>query len=79
MKIIKSISVEFENEERDAIGKVAELLEELCNCGDGNGECQGCPLECHCRQRSTAPLYEVLYDILSLEEDGNLGCDSRLV
>ena len=79
MEIIKSINVEFETEERQAIGKVAELLEELCDCGDGSGNCQGCPLESHCRQRTGTPLYEVLYDILTLEEDGNLGCESRVV
>jgi hypothetical protein len=79
MEIVKSISVEFASEEREAIGKVAELLEEICNCGDGSGECQGCPLETHCRKRCGTPLYEVLYDILTLEEDGDLGCDSRLV
>ena len=79
MEVIKSINVEFASEEREAIGKVAELLEEICNCGDGSGECQGCPLESHCRKRCGAPLCEVLYDILSLEEDGELGSNSRLV
>ena len=79
MEIVKRISVEFEPEEREAFGKVAELLEEICNCGDGTGECQGCPLETHCRKRYGDPLYEVLYDILSLEEDGELGSERNLV
>ena len=79
MDIIKSINVKFEPEEREAFGKIAELLEELCNFGGGSGECHGCPLESHCRKRYGTPLYEVLYDILSLEEDGELGCESRLV
>lgn len=79
MDIIKRISVEFASEERQAIGKVAELLEELCNCGDGTGECQGCPIESQCRKRYGTPLYEVLYDILAQEESGDLGSDSRLV
>ena len=79
MKIIKSVSVEFAPEEREVIDKVAGLFEELCNCGNGDGECRGCPLESHCRQRCGTPLYEVLYDILAQEESGDLGSDSRLV
>lgn len=79
MEIIKSINVKFEPEEREAFGKVAELLEELCNCGDGTGECQGCPIESQCRKRYGDPLYEVLYDILSLEEDGVLNSERNLV
>lgn len=79
MEIIKRISVEFTSEERQAFGKVVELLEELCHCGDGSGECQGCPLEPHCRQRTGTPLYEILYAILALEEDGDLGSECDLV
>ena len=79
MDIVKRISVEFTSDEREAFGKVAELLEEICNCGDGAGECQGCTLESHCRKRYGGPLYEVLYDILSLEEDGELSSERNLV
>ena len=79
MKIIKNISVEFDPEEREVIDKVAGLFEELCKHGNGDGECRGCPLWSHCRQRCGTPLYDVLYDILALEECGDLGCDSRLV
>ena len=76
MEVIKSINVKFDPEEREAIERVAGLFEMLCDSSD---ECQGCLIESHCRQRCGTPLYEVLYDILSLEEDGELGCESRLV
>ena len=79
MKIIKSVNVAFDPEEREVIEKVAELFEMVCDCGDGSGECQGCPLESHCRQRCGTPLYEVLYDILAQEECGDLGYERNLV
>ena len=79
MDIVERISVEFTSDEREAFGKVAELLEELCDCGDGSGNCEGCPIESQCRKRYGNPLYEVLYDILSLEEDGELSSERNLV
>ena len=73
MKTKFELYIEISEEERDAIEKAENILEEICLTFDEHNQCELCPMHSICQQKlnGTATPHSILYHIRnSLKVEG---------